>query len=569
MQVHVDRGGERFGPYNLEDVNAYLTNGTLLPTDQAWQDGMPDWVPIIQIPGVTMSGGAAAPPPPPAPVAGAACPQCQAPVEASQVICMGCGTQLQGAPVAAKGGSKKALFISLGVAGVIGLAVGSYFLFFNKEDGGEQAKGNTAGEANATAPKALKMETPEDLAKHTFEAFASSDYAAFQKLTINGLGKDNAKQIIIKYAFDNDSEKMEKKFGGDFEKFFSEKTTKQEEDFRDVIEDATERDRINWSEVKFVSVDTSDIKKKGLAEVGDLDVFLSHKGVEYRIKLDDCLNTTEHGWLMVDEPRWRGRKNQGINPSTGSPVVSGGLGGGQGGFGGGKTRPGGFGGQGFPGGGLGGLGGQGGGKTGSGGFGGQRPGGGGFSLMNLDKNRDGRVSKTEVPPQMGRMFDRFDSNKDGFIDQAEINALSQGGGKSRPGGFGGGQRPGGGFGGKGLSGREEGGTGQCPYCKQIFPASNLPFHVRKCPKNSGDQTRPGGFGEGQRPGSQGGKPLPGGFGGGQRPGGQGGVRPGGGQGGGKSRPGGSGGGQRPGGQGGQRPGGGFGGQGGGIVPQPR
>ena len=37
MQVHVDRGGERYGPYSLEDVNAYLTNGTLLPTDQAWQ----------------------------------------------------------------------------------------------------------------------------------------------------------------------------------------------------------------------------------------------------------------------------------------------------------------------------------------------------------------------------------------------------------------------------------------------------------------------------------------------------------------------------------------------------
>ncbi len=562
MQVHVDRGGERFGPYNLEDVNAYLTNGTLLPTDQAWQDGMPDWVPITQIPGVTAPGGAAAPPPPPTPAAGAACPQCQAPVEASQVICMGCGTQLQGAPVAAKGGSKKALFISLGVAGVIGLAVGSYFLFFNKEDGGEQAKGNTAGEANATAPKALKMETPEDLAKHAFEAFAANDYGAFQKLTFTAFSSDEAKKVIVKYGFNNDSEMAEKMLG-DFEKSFLRKKTMLEEDFRDVIEDAKEKDGINWSEVKFVSADTSDIEKKGLAEVGDLDVFLSHKGVEYRIILDDCLNTTEHGWLMADEPRWGGRKKQGINPSTGLPVVSGGLGGGQGGFGGGKTRPGGFpdgGGAGLPGGG--GLGGGGGRPAGQGGA-------GGFNLMRFDRDKDGKISKTEIPQQMGRMFDRFDSNKDGFINQAEINALSQGGGKSRPGGFGGGQRPGGGFGGKGLSGREEGGTGQCPYCKQIFPASNLPFHVRKCPKNSGDQTRPGGFGEGQRPGSQGGKPLPGGFGGGQRPGGQGGVRPGGGQGGGKSRPGGSGGGQRPGGQGGQRPGGGFGGQGGGIVPQPR
>jgi hypothetical protein len=53
MQIHVDRGGERYGPYGLEEVNAYLSNGTLLPTDQAWQDGMAGWVPIGQIPGVT------------------------------------------------------------------------------------------------------------------------------------------------------------------------------------------------------------------------------------------------------------------------------------------------------------------------------------------------------------------------------------------------------------------------------------------------------------------------------------------------------------------------------------
>lgn len=44
MQIHIDRGGERYGPYSIEEVNAYLANGTLLPTDQAWQDGMADWV---------------------------------------------------------------------------------------------------------------------------------------------------------------------------------------------------------------------------------------------------------------------------------------------------------------------------------------------------------------------------------------------------------------------------------------------------------------------------------------------------------------------------------------------
>ena len=91
MQVHVDRGGERYGPYSLEEVNVCLANGTLLPTDQAWQDGMAGWVPIGQIPGVTMAVGS----PSANPASGATCPQCQAPVEADQVICMGCGNRLK------------------------------------------------------------------------------------------------------------------------------------------------------------------------------------------------------------------------------------------------------------------------------------------------------------------------------------------------------------------------------------------------------------------------------------------------------------------------------------------
>ncbi len=94
MQVHIDRGGERYGPYSLEDINACLANGTLLSTDQAWQDGMAEWVPIDQIPGVVMPGGSPPTSPSTTPAVGAACPKCQAPVEASQVICVQCGTNL-------------------------------------------------------------------------------------------------------------------------------------------------------------------------------------------------------------------------------------------------------------------------------------------------------------------------------------------------------------------------------------------------------------------------------------------------------------------------------------------
>ena len=37
-----------------KDINANLADGTLLPTDLAWKDGMTDWVPIGQVIGVRL-----------------------------------------------------------------------------------------------------------------------------------------------------------------------------------------------------------------------------------------------------------------------------------------------------------------------------------------------------------------------------------------------------------------------------------------------------------------------------------------------------------------------------------
>ena len=61
MQVHLERSGQQFGPYSIEEINAYLSSGQVLPTDMAWYDGAPGWVPLPQVPGVQAGD------PPPAP----------------------------------------------------------------------------------------------------------------------------------------------------------------------------------------------------------------------------------------------------------------------------------------------------------------------------------------------------------------------------------------------------------------------------------------------------------------------------------------------------------------------
>lgn len=52
QQIHIDRGGKRYGPYSLEELNSHLKTASFLPTDIAWHEGMPKWVPISQILGV-------------------------------------------------------------------------------------------------------------------------------------------------------------------------------------------------------------------------------------------------------------------------------------------------------------------------------------------------------------------------------------------------------------------------------------------------------------------------------------------------------------------------------------
>src|SRR5262249_29138764 len=73
------------------------------------------------------------------------------------------------------------------------------------------------------------------------------------------------------------------------------------------------------------------------------------------------------------------------------------------------------------------------------GFGSGAPGGGLFGggfgrgggtdfverIMAFDKNKDGKVTKDELPENMQGLLDRFDENKDGALDKAELEKASQ------------------------------------------------------------------------------------------------------------------------------------------------
>lgn len=45
---------------------------------------------------------------------------------------------------------------------------------------------------------------------------------------------------------------------------------------------------------------------------------------------------------------------------------------------------------------------------------------------DFDANKDGKLGKTELPEMFASFFDRADSNRDGFLDQAEMTRVLSG-----------------------------------------------------------------------------------------------------------------------------------------------
>jgi TM2 domain-containing membrane protein YozV len=50
-KILIDRKGQRFGPYTLQEANALLISGQLHPSDLAWPEGAISWVPLRSLEG--------------------------------------------------------------------------------------------------------------------------------------------------------------------------------------------------------------------------------------------------------------------------------------------------------------------------------------------------------------------------------------------------------------------------------------------------------------------------------------------------------------------------------------
>jgi len=148
VMIHVMRDGQQFGPYTIEDINAYMAQGNLLPTDQAWYEGAANWMPITEVPGVVH--GAA--PVLAAPAVAAADPMA---VANPQVAAAEAGVAAE-----AVGGARKKKFLIIGgsVAGVAAVAGVLLFVYpgFLKDDetgegGGSNGGGTSSGGQNFAA----------------------------------------------------------------------------------------------------------------------------------------------------------------------------------------------------------------------------------------------------------------------------------------------------------------------------------------------------------------------------------------------------------------------------------
>lgn len=55
MDWFYSKNGQQLGPINEQEFTGKCRSGEILPTDLIWKEGMPDWLPMAQVAGLTLS----------------------------------------------------------------------------------------------------------------------------------------------------------------------------------------------------------------------------------------------------------------------------------------------------------------------------------------------------------------------------------------------------------------------------------------------------------------------------------------------------------------------------------
>ncbi len=54
MQIYIINKGSQTGPLSVEQVNRGLTEGTFEESDPAWHEGLPEWIQLKNLKGITL-----------------------------------------------------------------------------------------------------------------------------------------------------------------------------------------------------------------------------------------------------------------------------------------------------------------------------------------------------------------------------------------------------------------------------------------------------------------------------------------------------------------------------------
>ena len=146
MQIFITRGEDSSGPYTLEQVQDYLSQGVLLPDDFAYHEGLEDWMPLEQLISKSVPLEDL---PHPAQMAEAAIPSKAEPVLAEVVR----------PPVKGKG--KKKIVITVAACLLVVGVLGGVANFFLKMDPASEAQNKGSGKPLPATKPTTPIKVPE------------------------------------------------------------------------------------------------------------------------------------------------------------------------------------------------------------------------------------------------------------------------------------------------------------------------------------------------------------------------------------------------------------------------